>query len=93
MSADGVLDAGISWYRAMSAKASVAVPPCAVPTRYVWSDGDPSVGRAAAEATADFVTGPYDFVVLDGVSHWIPEQAAPTFTRLLLDHLDATPWR
>jgi pimeloyl-ACP methyl ester carboxylesterase len=93
MSADGVLDAGVSWYRAMSAKASVAVPPCTVPTRYVWSDGDPSVGRASAEATADFVTGPYDFVVLHGVSHWIPEQAAPTFTRVLLDHLDATPWR
>lgn len=93
MSAPGTLDAAISWYRAMSAKASVAVPPCPVPTLYVWSDADPSIGRAAAEATEQHVTGPYRFVVLEGVSHWIPEQAAVTFTPLLLDHLAATPAR
>jgi pimeloyl-ACP methyl ester carboxylesterase len=93
MSAPGALVAAIDWYRAMSAKASVAVPPCPAPTLYVWSDGDPAIGRVAAEATERHVTGPYDFVVLEGVSHWIPEQAAPTFTRLLLAHLAATPER
>jgi pimeloyl-ACP methyl ester carboxylesterase len=93
MSAPGVLVAAVDWYRAMSAKASVAVPPCPVPTLYVWSDADPSIGRAAAEATEHHVTGPYDFVVLEGVSHWIPEQAAPAFTPLLLRHLAATPSR
>jgi len=87
MSAPGVLVAAVDWYRAMSAKASVAVPPCPVPTLYVWSDRDPSIGRAAADATEELVTGPYDFVVLEGVSHWIPEQAAATFTPLLLAHL------
>jgi pimeloyl-ACP methyl ester carboxylesterase len=92
MSAPGVLVAAVDWYRAMSAKASVAVPPCPAPTLYVWSDADPSIGRAAAEATEGNVTGPYDFVVLEGISHWIPEQAAPTFTPLLLTHLAATPW-
>ena len=91
MSAPGLLVAAVDWYRAMSAKASVAVPPCPVPTLYVWSDADPSIGRAPAEATADLVTGPYEFVILEGVSHWIPEQAASTFTPLLLDHLAATP--
>lgn len=92
MSAPGLLVAAVDWYRAMSAKVSVAVPPCPVPTLYVWSDADLSVGRAAAEATADHVTGPFEFVVLEGVSHWIPEQAAGTFARLLLTHLAATPW-
>jgi pimeloyl-ACP methyl ester carboxylesterase len=87
MSAPGVLVAGVDYYRAMSAKASVAVPPCPVPTLYVWSDRDPAIGRAAAEATADLVTGPFRFVVLEGVSHWIPEEAAASFTPLLLDHL------
>jgi pimeloyl-ACP methyl ester carboxylesterase len=87
MSAPGVLVAAVDWYRAMSAKASVAVPPCPVPTLYVWSDRDPSIGRAAADATEELVTGPYDFVVLEGVSHWIPEEAAATFTPLLLAHL------
>ena len=87
MSAPGVLVAAVDWYRAMSAKASVAVPPCPAPTLYVWSDRDSSIGRAAADATEELVTGPYDFVVLEGVSHWIPEQAAATFTPLLLAHL------
>jgi pimeloyl-ACP methyl ester carboxylesterase len=93
MSAPGALVAAVDWYRAMSAKASAAVPPCPVPTLYVWSDADPSIGRAAAEATEHHVTGPYEFVVLEGVSHWIPEQAASAFTSLLLTHLAATPWR
>jgi pimeloyl-ACP methyl ester carboxylesterase len=91
MSAPGTLVAAVNWYRAMSAKASAAVPPCPVPTLHLWGDADPAIGRAAAEATEHHVTGPYDFVVLDGVSHWIPEQAAPTFTPLLLTHLAATP--
>jgi pimeloyl-ACP methyl ester carboxylesterase len=91
MSTPGALVAALNWYRAMSAKASAAVPPSTVPTLYVWSDGDPAIGRAAAEATGNHVTGPYDFVVLEGVSHWIPEHAAATFTPLLLAHLAATP--
>jgi pimeloyl-ACP methyl ester carboxylesterase len=71
----------------MSAKVSAAVPPCPVPTVYVWSDQDQAIGRDAAVATEDHVTGPYRFVVLEGVGHWIPEQAASTFTALLLDHI------
>jgi pimeloyl-ACP methyl ester carboxylesterase len=83
----GALVAAIDWYRAMSAKASAAVPPSAVPTLYVWGDGDPAIGRDAAVATADHVTGPYRFVALEGVGHWIPELATEPFTSLLLDHL------
>jgi pimeloyl-ACP methyl ester carboxylesterase len=58
-----------------------------MPTLYVWSDQDPSLGRDAAEATASLVTGPYRFEVLEGVGHWIPELAADPFTALLLEHL------
>jgi pimeloyl-ACP methyl ester carboxylesterase len=87
MSEPGALVAAVDWYRAMSAKASAAVPPCEVPTLYVWSDADPAIGRTAAEATADHVTGPYRFVALEDVGHWIPEQAAPAFSSLLVDHL------
>jgi pimeloyl-ACP methyl ester carboxylesterase len=46
-----------------------------VPTTYVWSAGDVAIGRTAAEACGQFVTGPYRFVELRGVTHWIPEQA------------------
>jgi pimeloyl-ACP methyl ester carboxylesterase len=88
LSEPGALVAAVDWYRAMSAKVSAAVPPCPVPTLYVWSDGDPAIGRDAAVATEQHVTGPYRFVTLEGVGHWIPEQAAGPFTSLLLEHLD-----
>ena len=46
-----------------------------------------ALGRAAAEATARHVEGPYRFEVLEGVGHWIPEQAPDRLNALLLDHL------
>ena len=36
-----------------------------------------ATGRAAAEATEHYVTGPYDFVAPEGVSHWIPRRPPP----------------
>ena len=47
-----------------------------VPTTYVWSDEDPALGRWAAERTEKWVDADYRFVVLEGVSHWIPDAAA-----------------
>jgi len=87
LSEPGALVAAFDWYRSMSSKASLATPPSSVPTLYVWSDHDPTLGRDAAEATAGLVTGPYRFEVLERVGHWIPELAAPTFNALLLAHL------
>jgi pimeloyl-ACP methyl ester carboxylesterase len=89
LSQPGALVAAIDWYRSMSGTASAATPASPVPTLYVWSDQDPTLGRAAAEATADLVTGPYRFEVLEGVGHWIPELGGDRFTPLLLEHLAA----
>ncbi len=91
MSEPGALVAAVDWYRAMSAKASAAVPACAVPALYVWSDADPAIGRDAALATGHHVIAPYRFETLEGVGHWIPEQAGAAFTALLLDHLAGPP--
>ena len=63
--------------------------PITTPTLFVWSTDDMALGREGAEATAEFVEGPYRFEVLDGVSHWIPEAAPDELNRLLLDHLGA----
>ena len=87
LSEPGALVAAMDWYRSMSARASAAVPPCTVPALYVWSDADPAIGRDAALATTQYVTGTYRFAVLEGIGHWIPELAANRFTGLLLDHL------
>lgn len=74
----------LAWYRAVprrlpwqllssgrSAGSSVAGR-VTVPTTYVWGSRDPALGRAAAEATADQVTGDYRFIELDA-GHWLPE--------------------
>ncbi|HVX21828.1 MAG TPA: alpha/beta hydrolase [Acidimicrobiales bacterium] len=84
----GALTGALNWYRAMGAIGDVG--PVAVPTLYVWSTDDPALGRRAAETTVDWVTGPYRFEILDGVSHWVPEEGAPDLTRLLLEHLAGT---
>jgi pimeloyl-ACP methyl ester carboxylesterase len=84
----GALVAAFDWYRSMSGAASAATPPATMPTVYVVGDDDPTIGRDAAAATAEYVTGPYAFHPLEGVGHWIPELAAATFTPLLLAHLD-----
>jgi pimeloyl-ACP methyl ester carboxylesterase len=87
LSAPGALTAALNWYRAMGS--GPRVDPVGVPTTYVWSDGDVAIGRTAAEACGDFVTGDYRFVELPGVSHWIPEQAAGQLATEILAQITA----
>jgi pimeloyl-ACP methyl ester carboxylesterase len=84
----GALTAALNWYRALPLTMRERQrTPISVPTLYVWSTDDVALGRKAAELTARYVAGPYRFEVLDGVSHWIPEEAPDTVVRLLLDHI------
>jgi len=84
LSAPGALTAALNWYRAMD---GTRVDPVDVPTTYVWSDGDVAVGRTAAEACADQVTGDYRFVELPGITHWVPEQAPEALARAIIDRV------
>ncbi|WP_346619927.1 alpha/beta hydrolase [Blastococcus montanus] len=88
LSAPGALTAALNWYRAMSS--DIRVDKVEVPTTYVWSDGDVAIGRTAAEACAEFVTGDYRFVELPGVTHWIPEQAPEQLAAAILDRVSST---
>ena len=54
---------------------------------YVYGTGDFALGRKAADLTGDYVTGPYRYEVLEGVGHWIPEEAPKRTADLLLDFL------
>jgi pimeloyl-ACP methyl ester carboxylesterase len=89
----------LDWYRAGAlprqpgepAGVDADFPVVEVPTLYVWSDDDPALGPEGAHATEQFVSGPYRFVVLEGVGHWIPELAADRFNEELLAHLAAHP--
>ena len=81
------LGAALNWYRAMNlAPASTGLTPIRMPTMYIWSTEDVALGREAAEMTAEFVEGPYRFEVIEGVSHWVPEEAADRVNELLQEH-------
>src|SRR3546814_5648660 len=82
LSQPGALVAAIDWYRAMSGASSAATPAASVPTLYVWSDTDPALGRAAAEAPAGLIRGTYTSEVVEGVGHWTPALAAARFTEI-----------
>jgi pimeloyl-ACP methyl ester carboxylesterase len=71
----GVLSAALNWYRAMDVADTANLRPVTVPTTYVWGAGDIAFLRAAAESSGDYVEADYRFVPLEGVSHWVPNQA------------------
>lgn len=87
LSRPGALTAALNWYRA--GRPDRAIGAIEVPTLYVWSTEDSAFGPAAARQTRQWVDGPYRFETLQGVSHWVPEEAPETLNRLLLDHLRA----
>jgi pimeloyl-ACP methyl ester carboxylesterase len=85
----GALTGALNYYRATEFADQPPLGPISIPTLYVWSTNDMALGREAAEATGSHIAGPYRFEVLEGVSHWIPEDAAEAFSGFLLEHLAA----
>jgi pimeloyl-ACP methyl ester carboxylesterase len=69
------LRGALSWYAAIFAHRPPMAPAVTVPTTHLWSNGDYALGRVGAEACHRFVTADYRFIELDGVTHWIPDQA------------------
>jgi pimeloyl-ACP methyl ester carboxylesterase len=88
----GAMTAALNWYRAMLLlDPRSAGEPVRRPTLFIWSDGDTALGRRGAEDTAKYVEAPYQFEVLPGVSHWIPDEAPDQLATLLLAHLKRWP--
>jgi pimeloyl-ACP methyl ester carboxylesterase len=86
------LDAAMNWYRAAAAAGpglrATDTPAVSVPVLYLWGTADQSVGRQAAELTAEHVTGPYRFVEIDGAGHFLTDdRGAATVQRELLAHV------
>lgn len=81
----GALTSAINWYRAMPlSRPGVINKPVRVPTTYVWSDGDVALARRGAELAREYVRGDYRFEVLEGVSHWVPEEAPESLVQAIL---------
>jgi pimeloyl-ACP methyl ester carboxylesterase len=75
--ADDMLDrtrltGALSWYRALDPDDYAGLGPCTVPTVYLWGADDEFQTAAVARRCEQYVTGPYRFVVLRGMTHWIP---------------------
>lgn len=73
---DGALPYALNWYRALPfVDRRLFRLPSLVPTTLVWSSRDGAVDRAGIDETEGYLDAPYELVVLDGVTHWIPTQA------------------
>ena len=90
VSEPGAMTAALNWYRAMTSDFE-ATPAVTAPTTYVWSTGDIALGRAGAERCGEFVDAPYEFVVLDGATHWIPEQRPDALAEAILTRIGTAP--
>lgn len=88
LSEPGALTAALNWYRAMTDDFG-RLEPVRVPTTYVWSNGDSAIGRAGAERCGEFVDADYSFVELDGVSHWVPEEAPGRLTAEIVGRIQS----
>jgi pimeloyl-ACP methyl ester carboxylesterase len=86
------LTAALNWYRAMfSERPRLRVPRITVPALFVWSDGDVAITRQSTELAHEYVEGPFRYVELRGVSHWIPDQAPDQLADLVLEHMAEYP--
>jgi pimeloyl-ACP methyl ester carboxylesterase len=89
MAEPGALTAALNWYRAIPLARGDEVPQATAPALFVWSDRDTALTRDAAEEAPRHVAGPFRYVELRGVSHWVPDEAPGALAELLLDHLGA----
>jgi pimeloyl-ACP methyl ester carboxylesterase len=88
---DDALTHALMWYRAVAlvdrrVRANTKVT---VPTTFVWSDGDVAVARRGAERTGRYVEAAYEFVALEGVSHWIPTQAPGELAEAIIKRIES----
>ncbi len=76
----------LAWYRALPLSSLSSTPAVSVPTLQIWGRRDPFVSRAAADASAEWVTGPLRTLTLEA-GHWLPERHAGEVGAALVDHL------
>ena len=84
----GALTYALNWYRALVLD---GVGPTrrtvSVPTTHVWSSGDTALDRCGAELCHEHVTADFRLEVLDGASHWIPDQHPVELAGIVLERI------
>jgi pimeloyl-ACP methyl ester carboxylesterase len=86
LSEPGGIEGAMNWYRAGNI-AAASVASVSVPTLYVWGDQDATVGRRAAELTAEYVSARYRFVVVEGAGHFVVDQFPERVSKLLIEYI------
>lgn len=90
----GALTGAMNWYRAvLSVAPGMVSGPVAVPVTHVWSTGDTALSRRGAELTERHVVGDYRLAVIDGASHWLPEERPAELAELISDRVESVPSR
>jgi pimeloyl-ACP methyl ester carboxylesterase len=85
---DGAIEGAMNWYRA-SGIAIAETPSVAIPTLYVWGTNDATVGRRAAELTHEYVSGPFEFVEIEGAGHFVVDEMPERVSALLIEHVES----
>ena len=80
------MEAALAWYRARGVT-HARIGPTTMPTLFIWGNQDDTVGRAAAEGTAEHVTAPYQFEELPGVGHYAADQVPEKVSELMIAHM------
>lgn len=86
----GVFDSVLKYYLAKAENdnagpARVKLGPVTVPTQYIWGSADVAFPRRTAELSAEYATGPYRFVRVEGATHWLPSQHPELISERVLD--------
>ena len=81
----GALRHALGWYRGLPLSGRGGTDfQVTVPTTMVWSTRDIAITREGVDGTEQWVSAPYELVVLEGVSHWIPTQAPEELSAAIL---------
>jgi pimeloyl-ACP methyl ester carboxylesterase len=87
----GAAGPAVNWYRGLPFAPRSTFAAVDVPTLYVYAGADFALGRKAAEDTGRYVKGDYRYEVIEGASHWLPEENAEQITPTILDFLRSHP--
>ena len=68
------LEAALRWYAAMDGDHFKDVGVIEVPTTFVWGSEDIAIGAQAARACSTWCHGEFEFRVLNGRGHWLPDE-------------------
>ncbi len=87
LDSDEALRAVYHWYRAIPLWAGDRFDPVPMATTFVWPPGSDNVSRAAVDATANWVTGPYRLEIVEDAHQPILQAEPEKLTELLVAHL------